>query len=348
MENEGERLLQSRIPSPDVNWLSQLSEEIIEPELPIIDPHHHLWDMKRNKYLLDELLNDLNAGHNIVATVFLECASMYRADGPRHLTPIGETEFVNGIAAMSASGKYGNTKICAGIVGFADLTLGAPVEEVLEAQILAGNGRFKGIRYGAGYDKSPEINNSHTNPTPGIYGDTSFREGFAKLKEFELSFEAWLYHTQINDVSSLADAFPEQHIVLNHFGGPIGIGPYKNRREELFPIWRQAIEELAKRQNVFAKLGGLGMIINGYKFENRSVPPSSEELAATWRPFFEVAIEAFGPKRCMFESNFPVDKVTSSYAVYWNLFKRIAKGATTDEKKFLFHDTANNFYRLDL
>ena len=348
MSSEGELVLESRIPSPNSAWLAQISEDILEPELPIIDPHHHLWDMKGKKYLLDEFLMDLNSGHNIVATVFLECASMYRNSGPEHLKPIGETEFVNGIAAMSASGKYGRTAICAGIVGFADLTIGAAVEDILIAQIAAGNGRFKGTRYGAGYDASPEINNSHTNPPPGIYSHLKFREGFAKLSLFDLSFEAWLYHTQIDDVIALADAFPYQRIVLNHFGGPIGIGPYMGKRDEIFIEWKKVIIALAKRPNVYAKLGGLGMVLNGYRFENRLTPPSSMELSDTWRPYFDTAIEAFGPNRCMFQSNFPVDKVTSSYAVYWTCFKRLTTGASSSDKQFLFHDTAKSFYKLDV
>ncbi len=348
MSNDGASLLENRIPSPNSKWLAQIHEDILEPDLPIVDPHHHLWDMRNRRYLLDELLEDINSGHNIVATVFLECASMYRALGPEHLKPIGETEFVNGIAAMSASGRYGNAKICAGIVGFADLTLGAAVETVLAAQIAAGNGRFRGTRYGAGFDPSPEINNSHTNPSPSIYLDPKFKEGFSKLESFDLSFEAWLYHTQISDVSALADAFPQQRMVLNHFGGPMGIGPYLGKRDEIFPKWKNKIKELAKRPNVFAKLGGLGMIINGYKFQDRARPPGSEELAATWRPYFDTAIESFGAERCMFESNFPVDKVTSTYAVYWNAFKRIASGASEQEKTALFSGTASSFYKLNI
>jgi predicted TIM-barrel fold metal-dependent hydrolase len=348
MCSDGASLLETRIPAPNAEWLAQINEEILEPDLPIVDPHHHLWDMRGKRYLLEDLLSDLNSGHNIVATVFLECAAMYRKDGPEHMKPIGETEFVNGIAAMSASGRYGKTKICAGIVGFADLTMGAAVEDVLAAQVAAGNGRFRGTRYGAGFDPSPQINNSHTNPPEHVYLDKTFREGFAKLAVFDLSFEAWLYHTQIADVASLADAFPDQRIVLNHFAGPMGIGPYTGKRAEILPKWQADMRELAKRQNVHAKLGGLGMVLNGYKFEDRPKPPGSEELANTWRPYFETCIEAFGPDRCMFESNFPVDKVTSSYAVYWNLFKRIASGASATEKKAMFLDTAARFYKLDL
>ncbi|MBT6140242.1 MAG: amidohydrolase family protein [Rhodospirillaceae bacterium] len=341
-------LLEVRIPGPNPDWLSQINEEILEPDLPIVDPHHHLWDMRGKRYLLDELMEDVNSGHNIVATVFLECAAMYRADGPEHMRPLGETEFVNGIAAMSASGRYGKTKVCAGIVGFADLTMGAAVEDVLAAQVAAGNGRFRGTRYGAGWSESPLINDSHTNPSEHVYLEPTFREGFAKLAKFDLSFEAWLYHTHIGDVSSLADAFPDQRMVLNHFAGPMAIGPYAGKRDEIFVTWQKDIRELAKRPNVYAKLGGLGMVLNGYKFEDQPKPPGSELLADTWRPYFETAIEAFGPDRCMFESNFPVDKVTSSYAVYWNCFKRIASGASAEEKRALFHDTAARFYKLDL
>ena len=346
MASDGSAALERRIPAPRPEWLARVSEEVLEPELAIIDPHHHLWDMPGRRYLLDELLDDLGSGHRIVATVFLECAAIYRAGGPERLRPVGEVEFVNGIAAMSASGRYGSTRICEGIVGFADLTLGGAVEEVLEALVAAGNGRFRGTRYGAGHDPSPEINNSHTNPPPAIYADPVFREGFAKLADFDLSFEAWLYHPQLGDVAGLADAFPGQRMVVNHCGGPLGIGPYDGRREEIFPAWQASMRELARRGNVHVKLGGLGMVINGYRFEDRPAPPGSAELADAWRPWFETLIEAFGVDRCMFESNFPVDKVTSGYAVYWNAFKRIAAAATSNEKRALFHDTAARFYRI--
>ena len=338
--------LERRIPTPRPEWLSKREEEILEPELEIIDPHHHLWDMSGRRYLIDELLGDLGSGHRIVATVFLECAAMYRAGGPERLRPVGEVEFVNGIAAMSASGRYGPTRICEGIVGFADLTLGGAVEEVLAALVAAGNGRFRGTRYGAGHDPSPDINNSHTNPPPGIYADPVFREGFAKLADFDLSFEAWLYHPQLDDIAGLADAFPGQRMVLNHCGGPLGIGPYAGRREDILAGWQASMRELARRSNVHVKLGGLGMIINGYRFEDRAIPPGSEELADAWRPWFETLIEAFGVERCMFESNFPVDKVTAGYAIYWNAFKRISAGASAEEKRALFHDTAARFYRI--
>jgi L-fuconolactonase len=329
-------------------WLALHQEPIIEPELAIVDPHHHLWDFSRHRYLLHELLADTGSGHNIVQTVFIECTACYRADGPEELKPVGETEFVNGIAAMAASGSYGPIRVAAGIIGFADLTLGARVEEVLSAHVAAGGGRFRGIRHAAGWqDKTPEVHNSHTNPPQYLYRDhAKFREGFAVLGRMGLVFDAWLYHPQIADLIDLARAFPQQPIVLDHVGGPLGRGWYADKRAEILADWRNQMRELARSPNVFMKLGGIGMRINGFDFHKRPRPPSSEELAAAWRPYVETCIEAFGPARCMFESNFPVDKISGSYATYWNAFKRLAASASTDEKAALFRETARRFYRL--
>ena len=327
-------------------WVARRQEQIIEPALPICDPHHHLWDYPTNCYLLPDLLVDTGSGHLVESTVFVECGSFYRADGPPELRVIGETEFVNGAAAMAASGRYGKTRACAGIVGFADLALGAAVEPVLAAHVAAGNGRFRGIRHAAGWDASDKIPNSHTDPPPGLFADARFREGFAKLRQFGLSFDVWLYHPQLPEVTALAKAFPDQPIVLDHVGGPLGIGPYAGRRAESFPVWQASIRDLAACPNVFVKLGGLGMKICGFAFHQRELPPSSEELAAAWWPYIETCIEAFGVRRAMFESNFPVDKVSGSYAVQWNAFKRLAAGASAAEKAALFRDTAMGFYRL--
>ena len=211
-------------------WLAQVSEAALEPELPIVDPHHHLWDHPGSRYMLDEIVRDTASGHRVLATVFVECLSMYRADGPEPMRPVGETEFVNGIAAQSASGQYGETRVAAGIVGFADLTLGAAVEPVLQAHIAAAPARFRGIRHAGGFDANPAVRNSHTNPPADLYESTRFREGFAKLRGLGLSFEAWQYHPQMPAVIALARAFPDTMIVLDHFGGPLGIGPYEGRR----------------------------------------------------------------------------------------------------------------------
>jgi predicted TIM-barrel fold metal-dependent hydrolase len=330
------------------DWLRLTQEEILEPDLAIVDPHHHLWDFPSHRYLLPELLADTNSGHRIEQTVFIECTAMYRADGPPEMRTLGETEFVNGIAAMSASGGYGPTRVAAGIVGLVDLTIGGRAEEILRAHMAAAGPRFKGIRHAAAWeDKAEEIHNSHTNPGPHLYRDHSrFREGFAALGRLGLTFDAWIYHPQIPDLTALARAFPQQPIVLDHVGGPLGLGWYAGRRDEIFAAWKRDIQELARCPNVHMKLGGIGMRINGFKFHHRERPPTSKDLADAWRPYVETCIEAYGPGRCMFESNFPVDKISGSYAVYWNAFKRLASGASAADKAALFRDTARKFYRL--
>jgi predicted TIM-barrel fold metal-dependent hydrolase len=326
-------------------WLAQVTEEILEPALPICDPHHHLWDHPKSRYLLDELLADTGSGHNVVATVFVECMSMYRAAGPEPLRPVGETEFVNGVAAMSASGRYGATRVAAGIVSFADLRQGERVGEVLDAH-MAASPRFRGIRHAAGWDASEKIRNSHTNPPPGLLADGDFRRGFAELGKRGLTFDAWLYHPQLRELIDLARAFPQTPIVLDHFGGPLGIGPYEGKRAEIFVEWRGAFRELAGCPNVVAKLGGLAMPVNNFGFHRRERPATSAELADATRDWYLHAIDCFGPSRCMFESNFPVDKASCSYAVLWNSFKRIAAGFSAADTAALFHDTAARFYGL--
>jgi predicted TIM-barrel fold metal-dependent hydrolase len=328
-------------------WLAQWREETLEPGLPIVDPPHHLWDVPDwdTRYLLDELLADLRSGHNIVATVFLQCWSMHRADGPESMRPVGETEFVNGIAAMSASGNYGPTRVCAGIVGTADLQLGERVTEVLEAHIRAGGGRFRGIRHSVAWDAV--LPASSTVP-PGLLGDVAYRAGFAQLAPLGLSFDAWLYHPQLPELTALAREFPETPIVLNHIGAPLGVGPYAQQRDEVFTTWAASMRELATCPNVHVKLGGLGMGRYGNGFHEQPRPPSSEVLAAVSKPYIQTCIEAFGASRCMFESNFPVDKGAYTYAAYWNACKLLARGASAGEKADLFHGTAARFYRLDL
>jgi L-fuconolactonase len=327
-------------------WLDRRKEPIVEPELPIVDPHHHLWDRPGWRYLLDELLIDTNSGHNIVATVFVQARSMYGATGPEEIRPVGEIEFANGVAAMSASGIYGKTKVCAAIVGHADLTLGARVEPVLSALVRAGGDRFRGIRHITAWDADASVLNPAHNPRPGLMADKRFREGFAVLSRLGLSFDAWLYHPQIAELEDLARAFPDTRIVLNHVGGPIGSGAYAGKHKQVFPGWAASIKALSACQNVYVKLGGLGMRLGGFAFHEEAEPPSSATLAATWRPYVETCIEAFGPSRAMFESNFPVDKGSYSYPVFWNACKLLAKGASEAEKAQLFTDTAARFYRL--
>ena len=323
------------------NAQAVFEEQILDPTLPIVDPHHHLWDDARGRYLLDELLADVNSGHNIRASVFVECAAMYRVDGAEAMRPIGEVEFVNGAAAMSASGVYGATRLCAAIVGHADLRLGDTFEDVLAAMERAGGGRFSGIRQMATHDSEVRQHAS-----PDLLRDPRFADGLARLQRRGLHFEAWLYHPQLPDLLALMESQPEARVVINHVGGRIGIGRYAGRQDEVWQAWSRAISALARYPNCYIKLGGLGMPLCGFGFESRGAPAPSSELAEAWRPYFEHCITAFGVDRCMFESNFPVDRVSCSYAAAWNAFKRIAAGSSAGEKAALFSRTAARVYDL--
>ena len=330
-------------------WLAKRpTEAALEPDLPIIDPHHHFWDMpQRGHYLLPELLADIGKGHNIVSTVFLECRAMYRKDGPREMAALGEVEFVTGIAAMSASGGYGACRVAEGIVGGGDLTVGARVRELLEAEMAAAGGRLRGLRHGVAWDAHEAVSKYASRTVPlHLVLDAKFREGFAQLAPLGLSFESWQYHPQLPDAIDLARAFPDTTIILNHVGGVLGVGPYAGHRQENLASWRKDINELARCPNVYCKLGGVGMVSFGFDFHEQDNPPSSEDLAAAWRQYIEPCIEAFGVDRCMFESNFPPDKQSGGYTELWNAFKRITANASTNEKRALYSGTAAKVYRL--
>ena len=274
------------IDRPDDSWLAkQPAEPILDPDLPIIDTHHHFWERPDHRYLLDELLADLNTGHKIEATVFLECRSMYRPDGPPELRPVGETEFVAGLAAISASGGYGSTRIAAGIVGYADLTLGERVEPVLEMHIRAGGGRFRGVRHSAGWDRSDTIGNSRPDMQPHLYQRADFRAGLARLAARGLSFDAWLYHPQLADVVDLARTFPAAPIIMGHVGGVLGYGPYAGKKDEVFASWKRSMTDLAGCPNVVVKLGGMMRRLAAFDYGAAGAPPSSEQLAGYWRPY---------------------------------------------------------------
>ena len=339
-------------------WLKLTKEDPIAPYLPICDPHHHLWDYPDDfpetrvptfakifhHYLLKNILEDAG-GHNVVQTVFIECRSQYRKEGPPELRPIGETEFVQGIAAQSASGQYGNTAVASGIVGFADLTLGSAVAPVLEAHIAASRSRFRGIRYITTWDASSDIDSRVKGP--GLLLDPKFREGFAHLHKYNLSFDAFLYHSQLPDLVNLARAFSDTPIILNHIARPLGIGPYAGKRQEVFEEWKRGIAALAACPNVVVKLGGLGNPHSGFGWHEQPTPPNSAQLAEAITPYFDWCMEQFGTNRCMFESNFPVDRISYSYTVIWNAFKRFSNGFSPTERARLFHDTAVKVYRLE-
>jgi L-fuconolactonase len=320
-------------------------EDAIEPDLPICDPHHHLWDYPDSRYLVDEFLDDLTGGHLVTGTVYVECRHRWRKDGPEAMRPIGETVYVERLIADRQT-DTGTTRVAAGIVGFADLALGAAVRPVLLAH-LAASDRFRGVRHMSAWDASERIHNAQTNPPQDLLQSSRFREGFACLSELGLSFDAWVYHPQIPEVTVLARAFPDTTIVLDHVGGLLGIGPYANRHEEVFSCWQSHLAELARCPNVFVKLGGLTMSLSGFGWHKRKSPPNSSELAKTMGPYYQACIELFGPQRCMFESNFPIDRVSCSYTVLWNAFKRLTRDYADAERAALFHDTAAKVYRLE-
>ncbi|MDM0022222.1 amidohydrolase family protein [Variovorax saccharolyticus] len=322
------------------------SEEIVEPELPIVDSHHHLWLRADGRYLVEEFAGDLSSGHRVLATVYVECGAMYRRSGVPALRPVGEAEFATGMAAMSESGLFGPTRICAGFVGAADLTLGSDVEMVLDALEAASGARFKGIRGAASWDADPSINLGVRPYAPkGLLLDTRFRAGFARLAARELVYDAWQYHPQLPELCSLADAFPDTQIVVNHCGGLLGVAAYD--RPETFGDWKSKVLAVAQRPNTLMKLGGLAPRPCGFGFDRRAAPATADELAALWSPYIECCIEAFGAHRCMFESNFPVDRVAGSYRTIWNALKLVAADYSRTEKEALFSGTAGRVYGIE-
>ncbi|ALG61165.1 MULTISPECIES: amidohydrolase family protein [Citromicrobium] len=341
-------------------------EAIIEPDLPIIDPHHHLWDLRAllgsfpeplhpfletvrlsAHYTFDQFLADTSSGHRIIGTVFMECGAFYDASRSEAMKVVGEVEFVRGVAAQGASGLYGPYRPCAGIVGHADLRLGAEAGNVLDALADAGGPRFKGIRHAGAWDADPSVLGPAFHHPEGLYRDAAFREGFAELGKRGLTFDAWVLEPQLGDVIDLARAFPDQTIVLDHCGTPLGTACYAGKLDENFERWRGSIRELAKCQNVVVKLGGLAMQFCGMPAEGPTDSVSSEELAQMWRPYVDTCIEAFGPDRAMFESNYPVDKWAGSYATVWNALKRLASGASDEEKRALFAGNAARVYDIE-
>lgn len=318
-------------------------EPALAPEMPICDPHHHLWERPPRDYLLDELLQDLRSGHNVVSTVAVECRYAYREGGPEELRPVGETEFLESVANRAGADAAIKTRVAAAIVGHANLTLGDKVAAVLETHTAASPYRFRGIRHSTIWDASNAL---RSDAPPGLLADRHFRRGFACLGKLDLSFDAWLYHPQLPELASLARAFPEVTIILNHIAAPLGVGPYAGKRDEVFQVWSRGIAALANCPNVFVKLGGVGSLRSGYDWHERAVKPSSAELASALGPYFEWCIEHFGVDRCMFESNFPVEKLSTSYVNLWNSFKRITEKYSASERAALFHDTAARVYRI--
>ncbi len=341
------------MPFGSEDWLALTMEPTLEPEIPICDPHHHFWDFRTaripyQRYLLHELVADINSGHNVRSTVFVEARAMYRSHGPEEMRPVGEVEFVQGLAAASASGLYGTARAAAAIIGHANLNLGELVEPVLEALQAASPNRFRGIRHSVTWDPHPELENTAAHKMEGQLASDNFRAGARVLARMGLSLEGWLYFPQMPELADFARSVPDLTIILNHIGGLFRIGPYSNRDAEVMAIWRRGIAAVADCPNITMKLGGVGMPHTGFDWHTRAQPIGSEELAESIAPFMTYCIEQFGPDRCMFESNFPVDKVSHSYNVMYNAFKRLSKGYSTSERAAMFHDTAARVYRIDV
>jgi L-fuconolactonase len=338
--NEYRTLAQSR------EWAAQLVEEALDPDLPIVDAHHHFFEGHGERYGIEALHADATSGHKVEATVYIECDAHYRTSGPDSLKPVGETDYVVALAKAFPSERC---RIAAGIVGFADLFLGDRVDEVLEAQIEAGEGRFRGIRYRLHWDDHGVGMRGKEPPRwrPGIMLDSRFQQGFSRLAKFGLSFDAWQYHFQLPELRQLARKFPDTRIVIDHFGGPIGEGYYKCRSGEVFDAWRAELKLLAEMPNIVMKVGGFGMLTLGFGFHLRPTPPSSAELCAAWQPVFDECMATFGPGRCLFESNFPVDRQSFGYGPLWNALKRLTRGYPASERAAMFWRNASRIYRID-
>lgn len=335
----------SIVPKDDA-WLSSVTEDIIEPERRIIDPHHHLWRTGMI-YQVEDLWRDTQSGHNIEKTVFVDCGAEYRTEGPEHLKCLGETEYVVEQAKLSKTGTHGEPVIAA-IVSRADLTLGDAVGEVLDQHVELGEGLFRGIRLVAARDPSPPgtLLIDHQ-ALEGMYDLSSFRKGMKVLGDRGLTFDAWHYHHQNQDFLNMVRAVPDTQIILDHFASPLGVGHYASKREEIFEQWKKDIVEIAQCENVVAKLGGLSMPDNGFGWESREVAPTSDEFVNAQQRYFMHMIECFGPDRCMFESNFPVDRISISHHVLYNGLKKIAAGFSESEKDAMFYGTATRVYAID-
>lgn len=334
-------------PKPNAQWLARRTEAALDPGLPIVDAHHHLWDRAGESYLLEDFLADVRAsGHDVRATTFVQCGFAYDREAPPPMQPVGETRRI--VELVREAERSGNVPACQAIVGYADLRLGEAVDAVLAAHQTAADGRFRGVRQSAATDAAIVSTMVSGTPPPGMLADTAFRRGYAVLERFGLSFDAFVYHPQLPEVTDLARAHPGVRVALDHVGGYLAIGPYARDPGNTFARWRRDLADLATCENVTVKLGGLARPVAGFNFHEADAPLPSVEMAQAWRPYVETCIEHFGAARCMFESNFPVDKGLASYGLVWNAFKHLAAAYSADEKRALFSGTAARFYRMDI
>ncbi len=323
-------------------WLDSVIEPIVDPDVAIIDPHHHLWPPGGSMpYRLDDLEGDLDSGHQVVDTVFVECGAAYDRAADEAFAPVGETAYVAGEAQRC------DRRVMGGIVAHADLRLGAELDDVLDAHEEAGNGRFRGIRHAGSHALHPELLTIPGRAPVALYAEPAFRAGVARLGERGLSYDTWHYHYQNQEFLELAREVPGTTMVLDHFGTPLGVGPYESQRDHIFEQWKADIADIARCPNVVAKIGGLAMPDNGFGWHLADRPPSSAEFIEAQGRYYLHAIEQFGPDRCMFESNFPVDRLSLSYRTFWNAAKTLIADFSADERDAMLRGTAARIYRLN-
>ena len=331
-------------------WLNQHIEDPISPNIPIIDPHHHLWDVGFGRYYIEELLEDINSsGHNILSTVYIMSSSntkIYSKDGLEEFKPLTEIEFATSEGKRADLIPNNRVKVNASIVGSVDLTYGNKLQPVLEKAVNISEGRLKGIRMLLASHTDPRISSGAVKSDLGLMLHPNFIDGAKCVQDANLSLDFWIYHTQLNEMEKIARALPDLTIILNHIGGPIHIGEYEGKQAATHREWRSAMMRLSRIPNINVKLGGLGMAVNGAKFHNSKFPPNSVQLSDVWKPWIYETIDMFGFDRCMFESNFPVDKGSCSYGALWNAFKILAKDMSDDEINKLFSKNAAKIYKI--
>lgn len=325
-------------------WLAQINEDVLDPDRDIVDPHHHLWPQPSMGYNFPELLSDTTDGHRVSQTVYMECGAAYFENGPEHLKCVGETEFIAN-AAKLAMHQESPTQI-AGLVARADLR-DENLDSTLNAHEVAAEGLFRGIRQAGACSEGIEGLIIPGGAEAHLFEQDEFRRGVEHLGALGLTYDTWLYHFQLPEFVELARAVPDTTMILDHFGTPLGVGPFADQREAIFEKWKVDIAELAKCPNVFMKLGGLAMPDNGFCWYGRELPPSSDEFVDAQAPYYAHTIACFGPERCMFESNFPVDRLSVSYRVLWNAFKKMTAHFSEDDKNLLFSGVARKAYRLE-
>ena len=321
-------------------WLDLVREDVVDPARPIVDPHHHLWRHGEGlNYDLPDLLADTGDGHNITCTVFMECGSAYDTTAPAHLAPVGETRFI-----VSRS-QQDPARTIRALVAKADLAH-PELDAILDAHVEAGQGMFRGIRDALSRADEPTALTIPGRGADGKFADPAFVRGVQRLGERGLTYDSWQYHHQAREFLALARSAPGTTMVLDHLSTPVGVGRWAGRHDEIFAVWRTDMEEIAACPNVVAKIGGLAMPDNGFGWHSAERPPTSDEFVTAQERWYLHMIDTFGPERCMFESNFPVDRLSLSYRTFWNGAKKIAARYSDAEQDAMFSGTATRVYSL--